>query len=144
MAAEEPDLLDGIARYLAERDLVDYDPDGLGGDLFMEAMPSTPDGCVVLTCYGGPESDSLLPYDQPRVQVRVRGGTDPRVSRRRAKAIRSHLHGLGPVILPDGTNVISCIALQAAPESLGVDGNRRFEHVCNYEFEIREPSIHRP
>ncbi|MFD3717277.1 minor capsid protein [Streptomyces sp. NPDC058674] len=143
MDDDEPDLLDGIARYLAARDLVDYDPDAVGGDLFMEAMPSTPDGCVVLTGYGGPEPDSLLPYDQPRVQVRVRGGTDPRVSRRRAKAIRSALHGLGPVVLPDGTNVISCIALQAAPESLGVDDNRRHEHVVNLEFEIRETSIHR-
>lgn len=140
---DETDLLEGLALYLHEHDLVTYVADGTGGDLFMEAMPSTPDTCVVLTCYGGPEPDSLLPYDQPRVQVRVRGTTDPRVSRRRAKAIRSHLHGLGPVILPDGTNVISGLALQAAPESLGADGNRRFEHVVNFEFEIRETSVHR-
>jgi hypothetical protein len=141
--ADEPDLLEGIALYLHERGLVTYDPNGADGDLFMEAMPSTPDACVVLTGYGGPEPDSLLPYDQPRVQVRVRGTTDPRVSRRRAKAIRSHLLGLGPVVLPDGTNVISCNALQAAPESLGVDDSRRHEHVVNFEFETRETTVHR-
>ncbi|MCX4540499.1 minor capsid protein [Streptomyces sp. NBC_01565] len=140
---DETDLLEGLALYLHERGLVTYVPDGTGGDLFMEGMPSTPDVCVVLTCYGGPEPDSLLPYDQPRVQVRVRGTTDPRVSRRRLKAIRSHLLGLGPAILPDGTNVISCNALQAAPESLGADDNRRHEHVCNFEFEIRETTVHR-
>ncbi|THA82724.1 minor capsid protein [Streptomyces sp. A0592] len=141
--ADDPDLLHGVALYLHERDLVTYTPDDVGGDLFMEGMPSTPDQCVVLTGYGGPEPDSLLPYDQPRVQIRVRGTTDPRVSRRRAKAIRSELHGLGPVILPDGTNVISCHALQAAPESLGADDNRRFEHVVNFEFETRETTVHR-
>ncbi|MEV6569924.1 minor capsid protein [Streptomyces sp. NPDC051577] len=143
MEDDEPDLLDDIARYLHERGLVDYDSEGVGGDLFMEAMPSGPDACVVLTGYGGPEPDSLLPYDLPRVQVRVRGGTDPRISRRRAKRIRSELHGLSSVVLPGGTNVISCLALQAAPESLGVDDNRRHEHVVNFEFEIRETSVHR-
>jgi hypothetical protein len=140
---DETDLLDGIAQYLHERGLVTYTPDGTGGDVFMEAMPSTPDQCVVLTGYGGAAPDGLLPYDQPRVQVRVRGTTDPRVSRRRAQAIRSQLHGLGHVFLPDGTNVISCESLQAAPESLGVDANRRFEHVVNFEFEIRETTVHR-
>lgn len=135
--ADEPDLLDGLARYLHARGLVDYRADGIGGDCFQEAMPSTPDQCVVLTGYGGPEPDARLPYAEPSVQVRVRGTTDPRVSKRRAKAIHRALHGLGPVILPDGTNLISCIAIQAAPESLGVDGNRRHEHVCNFRTEIR-------
>lgn len=143
MDSDEPDLLHGLALYLHERGLVAYVPDGTGGDCFMEAMPSTPGECVVLTGYGGPAPDGLLPYDQPRVQVRVRGTTDPRVSRRRAQAIRSELHGLGHVFLPDGTNVISCEALQAAPESFGVDDNRRHEHVVNFEFEIRETTVHR-
>ncbi|MFB6811248.1 minor capsid protein [Streptomyces sp. NPDC056387] len=134
---DEPDLLDGLARYLHQQGLVTYHADGAGGDCFQEAMPSTPDSCVVLTGYGGPEADSRLPYAEPSVQARVRGTTDPRVSRRRAARIRDALHGLGPVILPDGTNLILCIAIQAAPESLGVDESRRHEHVVNFRTEIR-------
>lgn len=143
--ADEPDLLDGLARYLAERGLVVYDPSGAGGDCFIELMPSTPDEAVTLTVYDdGREPDSLLPYDEPRVQVRVRGTTDPRVSRRRCASIRSHLHGLGPVILPDGTNLILSVAIQAAPGSIGVDDNGRHEHVVNFRMEIRQTSQHRP
>ncbi|MEV8623410.1 minor capsid protein [Streptomyces sp. NPDC051079] len=143
--ADDPDLLDGLARYLQERGLVTYDSTGAGGDCFIEQMPSAPDEAVVLTVYDDrSEPDSLLPYDEPRVQVRVRGTTDPRISRRRCATIRSHLHGLGQVVLPDGTNLILSIALQAAPASMGADENRRHEHVCNFRMEVRQTSVHRP
>ncbi|MEU9865485.1 minor capsid protein [Streptomyces sp. NPDC047971] len=143
--ADDPDLLDGLARYLAERGIVTYDSAGVTGDCFIEMMPSTPGEAVVLAVYdGGAEPDSLLPYSEPRVQVRVRGTPDPRVSRSRCTAIYSALHGLGPVILPDGTNLILSVSLQGAPEALGVDGNQRFEHVCNFRMEIRQPTAHRP
>ncbi|MFE5628478.1 minor capsid protein [Streptomyces sp. NPDC056543] len=143
--ADDPDLLEGLALYLDERGLVVYDPTGVGGDCFIEMMPSAPDEAVVLTVYDDrSEPDSLLPYDEPRVQVRVRGTTDPRVSRRRCKTIRSALHGLGPVILPDGTNLISSISIQGDAASLGVDDNRRHEHVVNFRMEIRQPTAHRP
>lgn len=137
------DLLDGLARHLDGLGLAAYDPTGASGDLFVEAMPQTPDVCVVLTVYGGPEPDSLLGYDEPSLQVRVRGGPDPRVSRVRAEAIRSELHGLGPLTLQDGTELLSCISIQAAPASIGVDASGRHEHVCNYRLEVRSITTHR-
>lgn len=137
------DLLDGLAQHLQAQGLLTYQPDDVGGDCFLEAMPSTPDAAVVLTGYGGIESDSLTPYDEPRVQVRVRGGPDPRVSRARAQAIRSELHGLGPLTLPDGTRLILCVAMQADPQSMGRDEAGRFEHVVNYRLTIRQPTAHR-
>lgn len=138
------DLLDGIGLYLQERQLATYDPDGAAGDLFIESMPSSPDRCIVLTIYeSGSEPDSLLPYDEPRMQVRVRGGPDPRVSRRLCRRIRSELHGLGPVTLPDGTELILSIALQADAAAIGVDQNGRHEHVCNFRMEIVSRTAHR-
>lgn len=143
---DETDLLDGLARYLAERGLVTYTSGGdLTDDCFLEHMPPEPDEAVVLTVYDDrTEPDSLLPYDEPRVQVRVRGTIDARTSRSRCAAIRSHLHGLGPVILPDGTNLISSVSIQAAPASMGIDDNQRHEHVVNFRMEIRQTSVHRP
>ncbi|MGW4602741.1 minor capsid protein [Streptomyces sp. NPDC004532] len=137
------DLLDGLARHLDAAELVTYDPTGPTGDLFFEAMPSTPDRCVVLTIYGGPEPDSKLPYSEPSVQVRVRGTQDPSVSRARAQAIFDELHGLGPITLPDGTRLLSCIAIQAAPQSMGRDEVNRFEHVVNFRTEVHAVSTHR-
>lgn len=137
------DLLDGTARYLAERGHGTYGADVVGATICLEQMPSTPDEVVVLTIYdGGSESDSLLGYDEPRMQVRVRGTTDPRVSRARALAIYSELHGLGPVTLPDGTELILSVALQPV-FSLGADENRRHEHVFNLRIEHRSITAHR-
>lgn len=137
------DLLDGLAQHLAAAGLVTYDPTGTTGDLFMEAMPSTPDECVVLTLYGASgEQDSKLGYDTPMLQVRARGTIDPRVSRARAEALYAELHGLGPVTLPDGSYLLSCIAT-ATPGSIGRDEVDRFEHTCNYRLEVRAVTTHR-
>ncbi|MFI1942060.1 minor capsid protein [Streptomyces purpureus] len=141
---DEPDLLDSIARYLAERDIVTYDPDGITGDVFLESMPSRPGVAVVLTVYDDRvEPDSLLGYDEPRMQVRVRGDADPRTSRRLCARIRSALHGLGPVTLPGGVELILSVCLQGAPASLGVDENGRHEHVTNFRMEHRSITTHR-
>ncbi|MEU6756974.1 minor capsid protein [Streptomyces sp. NPDC046685] len=135
---DEPDLLEGIALYLHERGLVIYDPTGVTGNCFLESMPSTPDTAVTLTIYDdGTEPDSLLGYDEPRMQVRTRGTTDPRTSRQLNARIRSALHGLGPVTLPNGVELILSVSLQSAPGSIGADENRRHEHTCNYRMEIR-------
>jgi hypothetical protein len=137
------DLLDGIARHLEARGLLSYDPDGVTGDTFIETMPSRPDSAVALTLYGGPESDSKLGWDEPSLQVRTRGGTDPRTSRQKNTAIRDELHGLGPITLPDGTHLQLAIAIQAAPAYMGQDTSGRHEHVCNFRLDVRNASTHR-
>ncbi|MFE9645318.1 minor capsid protein [Streptomyces sp. NPDC006365] len=137
------DLLDGLARHLQERGLVTYKAAGAGGDCFVESMPSSPDVVVVLTLYGGPEPDSKLGYDEPSLQVRVRGTKDPRVSRNRCKAIYDELEGLCDTTLPDGTVLISCFANQPGPASIGIDQLGRHEHVTNYRLEVRSVTKHR-
>lgn len=132
------DLLDGLARHLQAKGLVTFETAGTGGDCFVDTMPSTPDVAVVLSTYDdGREPDSKLGYDEPRVQVRVRGTKDPRVSRDRCKAIYAELHGLGETTLPDGTALILSVALQNGPASIGIDANGRHEHVCNFRMEHR-------
>lgn len=136
------DVLDGLARHLAARGLVIYDPAGVAGSCFIESLPSTPGECVGLAVYDdGTVQDSRIGYDTVAVQVRVRGTTDPRVSRARAAAIRSELHGLGPVVLPDGTDLLLSVARNVA--GLGADENRRHEHVFNLRMQIRSVTAHR-
>lgn len=138
------DLLDGMAQYLMGLDLLTYAPDGPGGDTALEAMPSSPDECVVLTLYGSTAPDSKLGYDPVNLQVRARGpaSSDPRPSRTRAWAIYDALHGLGSLTLPDGTYLLLCRALQV-PASMGLDTARRMEHVTNYALETRSVTTHR-
>ncbi|MFJ5259088.1 minor capsid protein [Streptomyces sp. NPDC088387] len=138
------DLLDGIARHLQEKGLVEYLTAAAGGDCFLETMPSAPDVAVVLSTYDdGREPDSRLGYDEPRVQVRVRGTKDARVSRQLALAIYGELHGLGPVTLPDGTELILSVAIQNGPASIGTDQLGRHEHACNFRMEHRSITAYR-
>lgn len=137
------DLLDGLARYLDGLGLMEYDPDGVTGNVFIETMPSRPDRAVSLTIYGGPESDALLGWDEVSVQVRTRAGTDPRTSRQWCTDIRGALHGLTDTLLPGGLFVSSCIAMQAAPIYIAADSNGRHEHTCNFRVDVRSVTAHR-
>lgn len=137
------DFLDGIARHLDALSLVTYDPEGAGGDCFLDDMPSGPDTAVAITSYqAGVEPDSLLPYDEPRIQVRTRD-LDPTAARTRCKALYDELHGLGPVDLPDGTRLILCVALQGGPTAIGKDQTGRTEYVCNFRAEHLSVTAHR-
>lgn len=137
------DLLDGIAQHLEAQGLLSYDPDGVTGDTFIETTPSRPDAAITLTVYGGAESDSKLGWDQVSLQIRTRGGTDPRPSRAKCAAIRDELHGLGPLTLPNGVHLQMAVAIQAAPSYMGQDGSGRHEHVCNFRTLVRHVSTHR-
>src|SRR5262245_56464166 len=125
---EPLDYLDALARYLHELGLLTYDPHGVFGDCFVEAMPPAPDEAVCLSLYGAGATDARNGWDERSVQVRVRGTADQRVSRRRCEALYSALHGLAGVALHGEVWLVLAAAV-AAPASMGVDSNGRHEHV---------------
>ncbi|GHJ27000.1 hypothetical protein TPA0910_14330 [Streptomyces hygroscopicus subsp. sporocinereus] len=133
------DLLDGLARHLDGLGLVTYDPTGRTGDLFVETMPPAPDAAVSLTLYDGPAPEARDDAEQRRLQLRVRGGPDPRVSRDRAEALYRALHGLAGVQLPDGTWLILAAA-RGTPAPMGADSTGRHEHVANFDLDVSGPT----
>lgn len=132
------DVVDGVARYLASLDLLAYDPTGTSGDTFVGTMPAKPDRAVSLTLYGPSTTEARDDADTARLQIRVRGDADPRASERRCLAIRTALHGLAGVELPDGTWLV--LATAPRPSPLGVDANGRHEHVTNAALDIAAPT----
>lgn len=136
------DYLHGLARHLHDRGLLVYDPHGVTGDCFIETMPPAPDAAVCLSLYGAGRTDARNGWDVRSLQVRVRGTTDPRVSRRRCEALYGALHGLTGVRLPGGIWLVLAAAV-AAPASMGVDENGRHEHVVNVRLDIEAPTLHR-
>lgn len=141
-------LLDALARYLADLGHGTYDPTGAAmtgpWPIFPDQLPQEPDECIALFTYRGPAPDPSLPHDETRLQVRVRGTADPRVSRARADLIYGALHGLGPVALHGGLWAQLVLAIQSGPESIGPDTSERHEHVCNFEISWVNPTAHRP
>lgn len=130
-------LLEGLARNLAEgglgltwRDTGAYAEFEIG--LAIEQLPSSPSKVVGLFRYPGIESDSKLPYDEPSVQVRVRGTEDVRMSSDLAQDIYDYWHGRGPVTLSNEIYVVSIIGRQGSPISIGRDEQGRHEHTVNF------------
>ncbi|MDT3395592.1 minor capsid protein [Streptomyces sp. B1866] len=133
------DLLGGLARWLDAAGLLTYDPTGRTGDTFIEAMPPVPDAAVSLALYDGPPPEARDGADTPRLQVRVRGGPDPRASRARCTALYRALHGLAGVVLPDGSWLVLAAA-RGTPAPLGPDSNGRHEHVVSLDLHVADPA----
>ncbi|MEU5302219.1 minor capsid protein [Streptomyces noursei] len=136
------DYLDALACYLDERGLLTYDATGICGDTFIETLPPAPDEAVCLSLYGAGAVDARNGWDERSLQVRCRGTTDPRTSRRRAEAIYDALHGLAGAELPGGIWLVLAAAV-ATPAPMGTDANGRHEHVTNYRLDIEAPTKNR-
>lgn len=138
-------LTEQIATLLSNLGLGSYTPAGTTGDIYLTQAADTPDNAIAVARYGGIESDSLLGYDQPTVQIRVRGDNiDPSVSEQRAQAIYDALHGMSTrYLVPGGTYLVLCIGTSGGPIYIGTDLKNRFEWSTNFRMEIRNASAQR-
>lgn len=138
-------LEEELALLLDQLGLGTYRPTAADGTLYWPTAPSTPDVCTTLALYGGTESSSLDPYDEPRLQVRCRGdAADPRVPRRTAQSVYDALHGLGHRRLAGGTELQLAVGLNSGPAYMGRDANGRHEYVTNFRVEVYRPWVTRP
>lgn len=144
-----PDLLDGLGRWAAERGHGVYRPDTAYVDgevaIVLGDVVPTPDDMLAIRPYpSGPEPDSRLPYDEPYVQWRIRGGPGESLSRARALALRADLHGAGPLTLPGGLLVMSIIVTHPGVVPLGRDDAGRYEHTVSCRIDHVDASPLRP
>ena len=141
-----PDIIAGLAQHLENQgigswqpDGSPYDPDAADAGIYHTGVPGDGARIVVLSLYPGSEGtgeDTRNGWTEPRLQVRTRGGRDPRTALELDRAVREVLHGLGPVVLPDGTDLQDCYSLQSAPLPLGQDASGRWEFSRNYQLTI--------
>lgn len=140
-------LLEEFCLLLDELGLGTYDVNGLpGGTIFHTILPATPDVAMAAALYGGDESDSKNGWDEPSIQVRVRGlSTDSRVAEQRAQAVWDALHGLGRRYLtPGGTWLQLVICRNGGPVYIGRDSNGRHEFTVNAGVDLDRPTPNRP
>lgn len=137
-------MLEGVATYLQAKGLGVFDPDGVGGDIFIEHLPDSPSSAIALMSTGGPEEPGVRhPFDTRSFQVLVRGGVDPRPAKTRAEAIYNALQGLTGVTLDDGTYVVGIGAIQPGPIRVGQDQNNRHRFSLNFWARVRAYTEHR-
>lgn len=118
-----------------------YPPGTVG--VYVEHLPADPDVAVAVLTADGIESDSLLPWDQPTLQVRVRGDRDVRTSQQIAQAIYSTLHGLHDTELPDGTWLGLAVCSGSGPTPSAPDDEGRWQWVVGVDAEVYAPTAHR-
>lgn len=132
-------LLEELSQLLEDLDLGTYP-----GNIFLTKMPSTPDSCLVVSRYGGRESSLADDYDEPSIQIRVRGpATDVRVAEQLAERVYDALHGLGSRTLAGGTWLQLMVGIQSGPIPIGQDSNGRTEYTVNVRAEISRASTNR-
>ncbi|MEV0619599.1 minor capsid protein [Nonomuraea sp. NPDC050404] len=139
-------LLEEFCALLDELGAGSYDAQGLpGGDIFHTVLPPAPDVAMAVALYGGGESDAALGWDEPSIQVRVRGtSTDARVAEQRAQAVYDLVHGLGDRYLtPGGTWLQLAIGVNGGPVYISTDGNGRHEYTCNFRVDLDRPTPNR-
>jgi hypothetical protein len=135
------DIVDGLARLLAEASVATYRPTGVytSGETAITdtVMPDSPDRTVVLTAYDTADDPELTDCTV-LVQVRTRAGQDPREVTALDEAAFAVLHGLRDQQL--GTAHLGLMKRDNSA-SMGRDSNGRFERTSNYTLRAqRQPT----
>ena len=137
-------LIVEIAKYLHNNNLGIFDETGTSGNIFISVLPSKPEQCISIYQTGGATADVKLGYDNPTIQLIVRGTGHPKNSYDKALDIYNQLHGLSALeFIPGGSWIVSCIGLQSGPAYIGQDKNGRHEHSLNFILDVRNKSINR-
>ena len=135
--------LRGIALYLHAAGAGILNETGSTGTIYLFHLPASPDSIISLFPAPGAPSSGTFGYDNPSIQIRVRGTNDPRVAYNKAAEIYALLHGLHQVTLPDGTWLLKCLGMSSGPVPMGTDNNGRYEFVLRFDTEIENITIHR-
>lgn len=130
-----------VALWLADQGLAAYSPDGAGGDVFIDTMPTTPDAAVMVNSTGGVAVDGgqAWGWSTPTVQLLARGGPDPRVSASRLADVVAVLGSLAHTTWTDDSGtlrVAGARAIQGEPVRVGPDDNGRHRHSINLSLDV--------
>ncbi|MCA1624163.1 MAG: minor capsid protein [Acidobacteria bacterium] len=106
--------------------------------ILLDYMAADPPYAIVITTQEGEAASTVEEYDFPRVQIRIRGTTNPLESRRLAQQIYNSLHGLGPITIKD-LEILLCIGLDSGPTYLGRDDNNRHHHAVRITPQLYNP-----
>jgi hypothetical protein len=118
--------------------------EGPGGNIFIDDLPDAPNEAVGVYTQGGPEADSKNYFDEPHVQIIVRGDSGAVWAPAMCATLYSALHGLNGIVLPSGAYLVSCVGVQSSPTRLGPDSSGRYRYSMNFRLEVENATAFRP
>lgn len=137
-----------LCRYMHAQQLVIYDEVGQSGNCWLARLLDNPSEAVMVKPTGGNPTQygASLGYDEPTVQLLVRGTRDPRTGAALAQSLYDHMVSLHAVTLdPNGEAVrlIDCQSLQSAPAHIGTDETGRHMYSLNLALHVRNKTPNR-
>lgn len=130
-------LTNEMAEFLDNQGLGTFDINTSNGDIYVMTMPSSPDDIICLYQRGGLVADGKLGYDNPKIQIMVRG-VQLITTQQKAQDVYNIFQGFhGKSFITNGIHIVNCIGEQSAPNFIGKDTNRRFEFSLNFTLEIK-------
>jgi len=140
-------LVSGLAEYLASAGVGTWHPDGApyaAGEtaIVLGAMPAEPARVILLNTYPVAEDTSQADVTVG-VQVRTRGGSDPRDVVDLDDAVWELLHGAERLDL-GGVLVVQIYRRSSAALGQARDATARWERTSNYYLDAMRPTLTRP
>lgn len=134
-------LLTGLAEHLADASIGTWQETGAYAagvtGICIRAVPQTPDRTITLATYPIGSNLPGLADHLVGVQIRVRGGTDPRECEDLADAIYTELDGLAGARW-SGIPIVQ--VTRQSYSSLGTDANGLWERSENYYVQAMRPT----
>lgn len=127
-----------VAEFLHDHGVGRFVPNGTGGNIFINAMPSQPNEAIAIYATGGPAIDPSNEYVGRAIQILIRTvQNDPRPGEKMAQAVIDLLKGFNSDYLTAGGNYIVDIDVQQdGPNNIGMDDNKRYEFSQNFIIEM--------
>lgn len=131
-----------VGLHLAGLGLVEFPSQGGEWSLFVGKLPDSPDNALVVVPTGGNPvlGSSALPYDEPTVQVLVRGSDFAGAYSKAAQvygALQGHSGQLGDV------EVVLCYSGQTDAVWIGQDDAGRDEFTLNFALHMQAATTNR-
>ena len=132
-----------IMQYLdSEIESITFDESGATGNIFDNALPSSPDKAVMIENTGGLAQDMRrTSYQDVNYRILVRGTQDPRVARDLAVEISDTIGTFGEgSFVENGVYIVKCQTMQPKPVNIGQDENNRHRFSINLDLRIKKES----
>lgn len=143
-------LIDEIMQYLAVNvsgSQIVYGASSALANIHMSDLPKEPSSTgidVAVRPTGGYLADAKFGYDDPTVQILIRGSEDARTGYNLALEVYQTLQGFhGGSFVVNGIYIVMCEGLQSEPADLGRDETDRVVYSLNFHLHIKRSSIHR-
>jgi len=135
-------LIEELATYLNDEGIGTFNPNTVGGNIFLTILPQTPDIVIAIYPTGGNATDGKLKYEEASVQLIARGTTEDQFTPYEALVnVYNKLQGFHhDTFTTGGFFIINCIGDQSAPGYIGKDSVGRYEYSLNFKIHYYNPS----